>query len=141
MLKPIQTLGADHMYMIHDLQGPSAYLVWRSEHKAVILLWLQQAPQSLEFVDLGEHSLPGQQHVEVAALIQHLADSSDGAVQLGQTLVQFLHLQVQRLGLQLTDLLHLEGDRTREQNVFHQQTGNYCSKQHRKHMTEASINI
>lgn len=86
----------------------NSYLVWRSEHEAVVLLWLQQAPKGLEFMDLGEHSLPGQQHVYVAALIQHLADSSDGAVQLGQTLVQFLHLQVQRLGLQLTDLLHLK---------------------------------
>ncbi len=88
----------------------TTYLVWRSEHEAIILLRLQQAPQSLEFMDLGEHSLSGQQHVEVAALIQHLADSSDGAVQLGQTLVQFLHLQVQRLGLHLTDLLNLKGN-------------------------------
>lgn len=62
-------------------------------------------------MDLCEHSLPGQQHVKMAALIQHLADGSDGAVQLGQTLMQFLHLQVQRLGLHLTDLLHLKGDR------------------------------
>lgn len=126
MLKPIQTLGADHLFKNQDLQGLSAYLVWRSEHEAVILLRLQQAPQGLEFVDLGEHSLPGQQHVKVAAFIQHLADSSDGAVQLGQTLMQFLHLQVQRLGLHLTDLLHLRGDRTRVQNVYRQQTGFYC---------------
>lgn len=59
-------------------------------------------------MDLSEHSFPGQQHIQVTALVQHLADSSDGAVQLGQTLVQFLHLQVQRLGLQLTDLLQLK---------------------------------
>lgn len=103
--------------MFSDLQDPGAYLVWRSEHEAVVLLRLQQAPQSLEFMDLGEHSLPGQQHVKVVALVQHLANSSDGAVQLGQTLMQFLHLQVQRLGLHLTDLLHLKGDRTGVQNV------------------------
>lgn len=102
----------DFSFVTPDLQGLSAYLVWRGEHEAVVLLHLQQAPQSLELMDLGEHSLPGQQHVQVAAFIQHLADGSDGAVQLGQTLVQFLHLQVQRLGLHLTDLLHLKGDGT-----------------------------
>lgn len=65
----------------------SAYLVWRSEHEAIIFLWLQQASQRLEFMDLGEHPFPGQEQVEVAALVEHLADSCDGAVQLGQTLV------------------------------------------------------
>lgn len=89
-------------------------------------------------MDLGEHSLPGQQHVEVAALIQHLADSSDGAVQLGQTLVQFLHLQVQRLSLHLTDLLHLEGDRTRVQNVYQHSMKFYCLNS-TKYVAEASI--
>lgn len=84
------------------------YLVWRGEHEAVVLLRLQQAPQGLELVDLGEHALAGQQHVQVTPLVQHLADGGDGAVQLGQALVQLLHLQIQRLGLHLTDLLHLQ---------------------------------
>lgn len=87
----------------------SAYLVWGGEHEAVVLLRLQQAPQRLEFVDLGEHPLAGQEQVQVAALVQHLADGCDGAVQLGQTLVQLLHLQVERFGFHLTDLLHLKG--------------------------------
>lgn len=46
-----------------------AYLVWRSEHEAIIFLRLQQTPQRLEFMDLGEHPLPGQEQVEVATLI------------------------------------------------------------------------
>lgn len=87
----------------------NADLVWRSEHEAVVLLWLQQASEGLEFMDLSEHSLPRQQHIQVVALIQHLAYSSNGAVQLGETLVEFLHLQVQRLGLHLADLLYLQG--------------------------------
>lgn len=90
----------------------SAYLVWRGEHEAIVLLRLQQAPQCLEFVDLGEHPLPGQEQVKVAALVQHLADSCDGAVQLGQTLMQLLYLQVKRFGFHLTDLLHLRGQRS-----------------------------
>ena len=93
-LKHYEVLMLTTLFMIHDLQGHHAYLVWRSEHEAVVLLRLQQAPQGLELMDLGEHSLPGQQHIEVTALVQHLADGSDGAVQLGQTLVQLLHLQV-----------------------------------------------
>lgn len=97
--------------MFYNQQSPSAYLVWRREHEAVILLWQQQASQSFKLMDLGEHSLPGQQHIEVTAFIQYLTHSSDGAVQLGQALMQFLHLQVQRLGLHLTDLFHLRGDR------------------------------
>lgn len=93
----------------------TSYLVWRREHETVVLLRLHQTPQCFELVNLGEHALSGQQHVNVPALVQNLADGGDGAVQLGQTLVQFLHLQVQRLGLQLPDLLQLreggeEGD-------------------------------
>lgn len=64
-------------------------------------------------MDLSEHSLPSQQHIQVVALIQHLAHGSNGAVQLGQTLVEFLYLQVQRLGLHLTNLLDLK-----EQSVW-----------------------
>lgn len=92
---------------VYVSQCVSANLVWRGEHEAVVLLRLQQTPEDLEFVDLGEHPLLGQQHVEVVALIQDLAHSSNGAIQFGETLVEFLHLQVQRFGFHLADFLQL----------------------------------
>lgn len=101
------------MFVILHVRKQRTYLVRRREHEAIVLLRLQQTPESLELVDLGKHALPGQQHVQVAALVQHLADCGDGAVQLGQTLVQLFHLQVQRLGLHLADLLHLKEEQDR----------------------------
>lgn len=45
-------------------------------------------------------------------LLPYLSDGCNGAVQLGQVLMQLLYLQVQRLGFQLADLLNLgEGGR------------------------------
>ena len=45
-------------------------------------------------------------------LLTYLSDCCDGAVELGQVLMQFLYLQVQGLGFQLLDLLNLgEGGR------------------------------
>lgn len=105
----------------------SDYLIWRSEHEAIVLLSLQQAPQSLELMDLGEHSFSGQQHIQVAAFVQHLTDGSDGAVQFSQTLMQLLHLQVQRLGFYLADLLHLKRERIRMfETIRTQYTRSFC---------------
>lgn len=97
-------MSTDLVWWLHERR---AYLVRSGEHEPVVLLRLQQTSQGFELVDLGEHALPGQQDVQVTALVQHLADGGDGAVQLGEALVQLFHLQVQGLGLHLTDLLHL----------------------------------
>jgi len=91
----------------HGLYGYEERLVGRGEDDAVVLLRLQQAAQGLQLLDLGQHVLAGQQHVQAPALLQHLLHCGDGGIQLGQVLVELLHLEVQGLGLHLTDLLNL----------------------------------
>jgi hypothetical protein len=90
------------------LDGEVQCLVRGCEHDPIIFLGLQEAPHGLQLLDLGQHAVSGQQYIQGSTLLQHLLNSTDGALQLVEILPQLLHLQIQRLGLHLADLFYLK---------------------------------